>query len=673
MEKQKQPPKTGNTVGKIRTILLMALGMLTLLPEPWHQSWYGSVACAADEVKFEALVDQNKISRDDNLVLQLVVTSSSGTSIGSPQFNAPAFDVVGSTESVSIQSYYDSSKGGFSSTHRQQINKILQPKGPGQFKISDIRILANGKEIRAKDIWITVQNAYSGGGQSRPNRGVNRGPSPGISGRYGNVEPEGMEEDARTKGAKPVFLRVEVNKTSAYKGEQIIVSYYLYHRAKVLNVVPDKFPVLSGFLREDLDIPVAGQRLSGEMATVNGIPYEKTLLAKYAAFPLESRELDIDSMALKVSYYVNSSRNLFGDDDPFFGFFQQMAPRTLALQSDIVKVQVKDLPTAGKPKNFSGGVGQFDVTASVSKSEVRANEAITLTLKVNGKGNISGIQEPVLHWPESVEMYESKGKVSRGPNGASEKSFEYLLIPRTPGRLDLPAVEMGFFDSEKNEYYTRNSNPISINVLNPVPGSEIVQPKKSNPTVLATSVPAAKAKTQDVRNLKTDEGPSAGDFLPPIWRLLYWACSLAFLFFFALVGRDLFIRMNNRVPQSKEKKQRSGSKDWDRIRQLGGASASGAPWQEVLAAYDAISYRLLEALELKYGVTVRSVSLQQVHAQLAEREKFPQVIWERIVRVLEFSDQVRYARSSASNSEGPARSELGKWVQEAEAILQSLE
>ena len=155
------------------------------------------------------------------------------------------------------------------------------------------------------------------------------------------------------------------DKTKAYKGEQIIVSYYLYRRVRVFNIQVDKFPILNGFLREDLEMPVLGQRLDTERVVLDGVPYERSLLMRYAAYPLQEGKLQIDSTSLKYAYYPGSEST--DDEDPFMGFFRQMQPQQGQERSEQVPIEVLPLPEEGKPNSFTGGVGDFSLVAAVDK------------------------------------------------------------------------------------------------------------------------------------------------------------------------------------------------------------------------------------------------------------------------------------------------------------------
>src|SRR5262249_26014080 len=146
------------------------------------------------------------------------------------------------------------------------------------------------------------------------------------------------------------------------------------------------------------------------------------------------------------------SVNSMDEEDPFLGFFRQMNPQQGQNSSDQLTIEVMPLPEQGKPNSFTGGVGDFNLTAAVDKYDVRANEAVTLTLKVEGRGNLAAIGEPKAKWPENVELYDSKGVAKSSSGGVGQKVFEFLLIPRAPGKVMLPALEMSFFDPAKGAY-----------------------------------------------------------------------------------------------------------------------------------------------------------------------------------------------------------------------------
>ena len=355
------------------------------------------------------------------------VQSDGNAEVSQPTFQAPDFEVINEYTGTYTESYYDN--GNFGVRNTQQFTRVLKPVHQGMLRISHILIQAGGHTISAPDLVVEV----SGAGAGTP-------PPQGYGGSGMGLRGAGKRVNGRS-----VLVRAEVDKSKVYKGEQIIVSYYLYRRVRVFNIQVDKYPVLSGFLREDLEMPVLGQRLDSERVVLDGVPYERSLLMRYAAYPLQEGKLKIDSTDLKYNYYSTPGGGATDDEDPLLNFFQQLTPRSGADRSEQLTIDVVPLPEEGKPSSFSGGVGDFNVTSAVDKYEVHANEAVTLTVKVEGRGNVAAIGEPKTKWPNSVELYDSKGNAKTGKGGVGEKDFEILLIPRTPGPLTLPGIEFSLF------------------------------------------------------------------------------------------------------------------------------------------------------------------------------------------------------------------------------------
>jgi hypothetical protein len=132
--------------------------------------------------------------------------------------------------------------------------------------------------------------------------------------------------------------------------------------------------------------------------------------------------------------------------------------------SQRVKINVKPLPTEGRPKDFSGAVGQFDVHSSVETQTVPANQPFTLKVRFEGNGNAKLIELPAIDWPKSVEVYDTKSDAKFFKNGRSYKEFEILLIPREEGELKIPAIGASMFDPQTKKYYSRATQEITLKV-----------------------------------------------------------------------------------------------------------------------------------------------------------------------------------------------------------------
>jgi len=626
----------------------------------------------ASDVRFSAEVDQTQIPLDGSVSLKLTVTSDSGSS-SDPEFNAPGFEVVSQFSSFSMSSQFDSSTNGFVTSRQQQITKVLHPLKTGTLKISDIQLKTEGKVLKAPDI--TIQVVQAGSTTQQGSRQMQPGFPPGRNlGPFGNrrgVIPRGDKAQAAGPNG---FVKAELSKDQAYKGEQIIVSYYLYSRARIYNLQVDKFPVLDGFLREDLEIPVMSQRLNAERVEVNGVSYERYLLARYAAYPLQAGDLNIDSLSLKYNYYATERNSPFDQDDPFFSFFQQMTPRIASAESEKSTLKVLPLPEEGKPRDFDGGIGDFSVTSAVNKYDVRANEAVTLTVKVEGKGNVTTVKEPRGNWPAGIDLFDSKGKVQQGHGGVGEKVFEILLIPRSPGKVTLPGLRFSFFDPEKKIYYTKSTEPIQLNVLDPLPGSQPVVPAKSVPSQPESSPNSdSKYQANQMRGLKPPVVTSEGTVWQPASRILFWATCLALAFLAFLIGTDLKKKWSLRSHERRRKTGEAYSQEWKNLKNTAqSALQKESPWSEVTHAYEKLAEILLDSIDHAFQLRSRSLSRAQIGEILVAENGVSPEVWGKAVRLLEYVDLVRYASSLGAVSEQAVRSDLAQWVDQGEEVVQKL-
>jgi hypothetical protein len=644
--------KTGNTLFT-SCIVWLVLGMAAL-PAASRPA-----RAAEGDIQFGAKVDRSQISLDESVSLKFTVQSEGGGSqVSQPRFQAPDFDVVNQYNGTHIESYYDGNTGQFGMRNNQQITQVLRPSKTGALRITGISINAGGKTYTAPDITVQVLGAGAG---TPPPRGYGGG---GI----------GLRGAGKKLTGPSIRLRAEVNKTKAYKGEQIIVSYYLYRRVRVFNINVDKFPILTGFLREDLEMPVLGQRLDTERVAVDGVPYERSLLLRYAAYPLQEGKLNIDSISLKYAYYPNSSS--MDDEDPFMGFFRQMQPQQGQERSEQLPIEVMPLPEEGKPNSFTGGVGDFNLIAAADKIDVRANEAVTLTAKLEGRGNLAAIGEPKAKWPEGLEIYDSKGVAKSGPGGVGQKVFEFTLIPRIPGKLTLPALELSYFDPTQSRYVTRKTEPIVINVGEPVPGSTPAGLNKnssgsSNPK---TSDPATQSgASSEPAGFKSATDTGAPRLAIPVWRWLYWLCSLVFVALTGLVLWDLFRKTQARSSALADARAKAHSRSWARLRESARQAAAGAAWQEVLISYELLTGVIFDAIDRAYSIGARSRPRSQLKEILVDERGLSAEAWAKISRLLEYAELVRFASAAGAISDQAARKDLARWVEEGEAVAHELE
>ena len=257
---------------------------------------------------------------------------------------------------------------------------------------------------------------------------------------------------------KNLFITVNTTKKNIIVGEQIIVSYKLHTRLELENTELSQLPDLNGFWKKDLE---SSSRFKREV--IDGIPYNTAIIKKTVLTAQKSGKLEIDPIKVTCSIRITNQRNR---RDPFANFFNTYNVKEEIISSKKITINVKDLPSP-KPSNFSGGVGNFEISSKTDKNELNANDALTYTIKLTGTGNIELIKPFIIDFPKDFEVYDPKitEKIFQGGNKRSIKTFEYLLIPRYKGDYKIPTYNFSFFDTKQKKYVTKKTQVHNINVL----------------------------------------------------------------------------------------------------------------------------------------------------------------------------------------------------------------
>lgn len=329
---------------------------------------------------------------------------------------------------------------------------ILRPAGEESIKISPARAAIEGKEYATKEIVIeVVKGAASQGGQQQQ------------SGEPTSGTPSGSRSSVGEVTSQDVFLQLSFSKTKVVKGEPVIAVLKLYTRVPIAGFEDIKFPVFNGFWSQEIETP---QNINFVRENVDNQIYNSAVLRKYVLLPQQTGDLEIKPAEMICQVQVRTShtggRSIFDD---FFDQGYQVVKKRVNSGNATIKVQ--PLP-AGAPATFGQGVGSFDLKVELSRDSVKAHEAGSVIVKVEGSGNLNLIESPKVELPADFELYDVKtsNNYSYGGSGISgSKTFEYPFIPRSEGIFEIPPVEYTYYDIKQNKYVTLKSNPVSIKVL----------------------------------------------------------------------------------------------------------------------------------------------------------------------------------------------------------------
>jgi len=392
----------------------------------------------AQNTKFTASAPRVvRVGEQFRLVLTL---NAKGSNFQIPDFSKD-FDVLAGP-STSTSSSMQIINGQVTQDFSYTYTYVLQAKSEGKFTISAASVMVDKKQYTANPLTIEVvkgnaNNANQGGGN-------NGG---------GNQQQGGIND-------KDIYVSVSLSKTSLYQGEHLVATIKVYTKLDLAGFENMKFPSFKGFYSQDIESP---QQVQLQRENVNGEIFNVGVIKQNLLFPQQTGPITIDPFILDCVVRQRVSRRGGFFDDFFGGGYQNVKVK---LKSKPVKVNVIPLP-AGKPADFSGAVGKFQMEANIDKDKVKTNDAITLKIKITGNGNLKLIDPLKVEFPSDFEVYDPKisENIKNGATGSSgHKSFDYLIIPRHAGTYKIPSFIFTYFDTDSKKYQTHQSKEFTINV-----------------------------------------------------------------------------------------------------------------------------------------------------------------------------------------------------------------
>lgn len=441
----------------------------------------GLVTCAsAQEFRFTTTVSNNSVTQDEPFQIQFMLEN--GVNISS--FTPPSFkdfEVLQGPSQMQGQSNFNGKRSEYIA-----LSYLLQPKHVGSFTIAGAQARVDGKMVKSNPVLIEVRK---GAGQQQQQQApqASAGYPPRRGQPSGDDLPEGIlkkGENINEKLKKNIFLKVDVDKTNLYEGEQLTATYKLYTRLPTNSSVT-KVPAFKGFSAKDIELPNPPQATEER---VNGIPYKVFTIRKTLLFPLQSGTLELDPVEVDNQVRLvkmvsgnrgNRARDPFDDffndpafRDPFFDDFfnrpeveYQDVP--YKIQSNPIKINVKPVPVDGRPISYNGAVGHFNMTAVVDKNKLTTDDALTLKVTISGQGNVNLLNSPKIETPTGFEKFDPKvtDNIEKNSNPLSgSRTFEYVLMPQEAGEHTIPAVEFSYFDPAANSFKTLRSQPFTIQI-----------------------------------------------------------------------------------------------------------------------------------------------------------------------------------------------------------------
>jgi len=407
-------------------------------------------AGSAQDVSFTGSA-KSIVSVGESFTLTYILNNQ-GTDFRGPRLNG--FDII-SGPFASTSSSIQSVNGRTTMSVRYSFQYILQANREGTFDIPPATVIVDQRPITSNSLTIKVMK--NAAGQAGTNPGQPNGSPPQQGGLQTNPND--------------VMLKAYVSNSNPLQGEGITVTYKIFTKIPVSQIMFTKEPSFPGFWSQNLT--KEKEKLQQYTQVIDGQQYIVADLRKYTLFPLKSGKLTIEPLEMDCQAQIKrQTRTRTGDPffDDFFNdsfFNAAYTPVEKSLRASPLVINVRPLPSSGIPDNFAGAVGSFNFHTELDRTKVKANEAINLKCVVNGEGNLQLIDKLDVVFPPDFETYDPKvtNDIRSSEKGLTgSQVFEYLIIPRKPGKFNIKAISFSYFDLKKMKYVTLTSPDYTIEV-----------------------------------------------------------------------------------------------------------------------------------------------------------------------------------------------------------------
>jgi hypothetical protein len=323
-------------------------------------------------------------------------------------------------------------------------------------------------------------------------------------------------------------------------------------------------------------------------------------------FPQITGKLQIPPLTFN-GIVVQQNRNI----DPFEAFFNGGSGYIEVkkqIQAPGIEVQVDPLPE--RPAGFSGGVGQFSISAQLNKTVTKANDPISLRVIVSGTGNLKLIKQPVVEFPKDFDKYDAKitDKTKLTTNGLEGSMiYDILAVPRHQGKYEIPPIAFTFYNTSTHKYETVKTEGFTLEV------------EKGSGTASVsdfTGQEDLQLLGKDIRHIKTGDSRqhAVGDFF--FGSTAYWI-SLVIL---ALIFVSLFIIFRQRAIENanivKQRGKKANKVATKRLKKAARLMTDNKPSE----FYDEVLRALWGYVGDKLNIPVEQLSHDNISQRLAERQ-----------------------------------------------------
>ncbi len=487
---------------------------------------------------------------------------------------------------------------------RQSIERswtyVVKPKRKGQFTIRPASIQYKGETYSSNAINIRV-----------------------VSQTEIDKDPNSINNKAKNFA----FVVPYVSKKKIYEGEPIYADLKLVWKSDIKQPNMEDEPAFPGFFSQSIELKNA----RGVRNTYKGQPVIEATIRKYLLIPKQSGMSNWPNSIITIPTGIPTGRRDWFNN-PEYQFVNQVH------QINWPTIEVLPLPEKGKPESFNGAVGDYDLTVSISRTEVKANESMSLKVTLRGDGNLKLIDVPSIEFPPGIESYDPKYNSDIDFRESGFKGFkqeEYLLVPRYKGTYKINSLTFSYFNPKTERYETVKTDPIEITVTEGPSAPLSASGEKGEETAAKDNVVQL---GEDIRFIKTEFTGKEKHNSNFFKNRFFWILLLGSYFGFALVLMFPVFRSWFKKDSKTETIRAAGRKAKKRLEQSKKALKNKQP--ELF--YSELERAINDFVSEKFQVPKADLKREVIKKVLSEN----QLDAEEIDQILSQCEMARYAPQS---------------------------
>jgi hypothetical protein len=446
------------------------------------------------------------------------------------------------------------------------------------------------------------------------------------------VATTSLPKGVQLKAGGGAFVQLVIPTRAVYVGESVPVDIEVGVRPGIVTSL-NGLPTLNG---GEFTLNNLSRQPERRDKVIDGSPFlVMTWHSVIAAVKPGDFSLSVDT-PLSVKINTRSAEDMaFAAwlGGPFLqSMYSGIAPKDVTVTSPSSELKVLPLPAEGRPKGFSGAVGDFQVSSDISSARAAAGDPLTLRLHVTGVGNFDRVDSSMLDHLDHWRTYPAKSSFT--PSDAvgykGEKVFEQPLIAAQPGEQSIPGIDFSYFSPSTRHYEHVRTSPIKVTIAASLADSSLSAPAEPRSLHGATS--------RSALGLRPDHPQPQGsvsEFTPLYFQAPFLAvpATLALI----LAGSWFAVRPNPARATSKAAERA--------LAQLRAAARSG----DSSSFFDVARQILLQTFAARWQMSPDQITVADLRGRLG-------TAGEDIERLFAIADEAKY-----SNYE-PGSTDFQRWL-----------